>query len=201
MVKAVVRVMSECRIDSAHIVAHSMGTIVAAHLAVYQPKSVKSLALFGPLLCPPDPARAALRARGQKARSEGAAGMQAIANALVQASTSTESKRTRHAAIAFIRESLMAQDPEGYARNCDALADMQSVNTDAINTPTLLVTGDDDVVAPPTAVRAMADRVRHARVEVIRGCGHWTPIECPTECMRLLVPFYESIERTSLNLR
>ncbi len=194
-VKAVIRVMNECRIERAHIVAHSMGTIVAAHLAAYEPKLVKSLALFGPLLCPPEPARAALRARGQKARTEGVPGMQAIANALVQASTSAESKRSRHAAVAFVRESLMAQCPDGYGRSCDALADMQAANTDAIVAPTLLVTGDEDVVAPPASVRTMGDKIRGSRVEVIRGCGHWTPLECPDECMKFLSAFYEKIQR------
>ena len=58
-----------------------MGTIVAAHLAAAEPGRVASLALFGPLLAPPEPARAAIRARAAKAR-EG--DMQPIADALVQ---------------------------------------------------------------------------------------------------------------------
>jgi 3-oxoadipate enol-lactonase len=196
-VKAIIRVLGECGVERAHVVAHSMGTIVAAHLGAYEPKMVKSLVLLGPLLCPPDPARSALRARGQKARAEGVAGMQAIADALVQASTSAESKRARHAAIAFVRESLMAQNPEGYGRSCEALADMQSANTDAITAPALLITGDEDVVAPPSAVRAMGNKISGAKVEVIRGCGHWTPLESPDECMKLIAHFYASLERNA----
>jgi 3-oxoadipate enol-lactonase len=195
--KAIIRVMGEYGVERAHVVAHSMGTIVAAHLAAYEPKMVKSLVLLGPLLCPPDPARTALRVRGQKARVEGVVGMQAIAEALVHASTSAESKRARHAAIAFVRESLMAQNPDGYGRSCDALADMQSVNTDTVFAPTLLITGDEDVVAPPSSVRAMGNRINGAKVEIIRGCGHWTPLECPDECMKVITPFYASLERNA----
>ncbi len=198
-VKAIIRVMKACAVERAHLVAHSMGTIVAAHLAAYEPKMVKSLALFGPLLCPPDAARSALRARGQKARNESVVGMHAIANALVQASTSAESKRARHTAIAFVRESLMAQSPDGYARSCEALADMQPANPEAIVAPTLLVTGDEDVVAPPSSVRAMGNKIRGAHVEVIRGCGHWTPLECPDECMKFVSQFYESLRRGTRN--
>lgn len=31
---------------------------------------------------------------------------------------------------------------------------------------------------------------RSCRVEVLRGCGHWTPLEKPEECVRLLQRFY-----------
>src|SRR5262245_4910886 len=82
-------VMERAGVRSAHVVAHSMGTIVAAHLAAAHPERVKSLALFGPLLAPPDQARVAIRGRGAKAR-EG--DMQPIADALVVASTSSETK-------------------------------------------------------------------------------------------------------------
>jgi 3-oxoadipate enol-lactonase len=151
---------------------------------------VRSLALFGPLLAPPDPARANIRARAEKVRYEGPDGMQAIADALVQASTSSETKSRRHAAVAFVRESLMRQDPDGYARSCEALADMQPADTAKIDCPALLVTGDEDVVAPPQAVRMMGAKISGSRVEVLRGCGHWAPVEKPDECIQLLKHFY-----------
>jgi pimeloyl-ACP methyl ester carboxylesterase len=28
-------------------------------------------------------------------------------------------------------------------------------------------------------------------VEVLRGCGHWTPLEKPEECVGLLQRFYQ----------
>jgi 3-oxoadipate enol-lactonase len=184
------RVLAAAGVQRAHVVGHSMGTIVAAHLAVQEPRLVRSLALFGPLLAPPDPARTSIRARGRKARAEGAAGMQEIADALVQASTSTETRARRPAAVAFVRESLMRQDPDGYARSCDALADAQPADAMRIGCPTLLVTGDEDAVAPPQAVRSMGEKIAGARVEVLRGCGHWTPLEKPEECTDLLRRFH-----------
>lgn len=193
-VQASLRALAAAGASRAHVVAHSMGTIVAAHLAAAQPAMVRSLALFGPLLAPADPARAAIRARGQKARTEGATGMQAIADTLVQAATSASTKGRRHAAVAFVRESLMRQPPDGYARSCDALADAQAADVARIKCPTLLVTGDEDMVAPPQAVRLMGDRIAEGgtavRVEVLRGCGHWTPVEMPDECMELLRRFH-----------
>ena len=70
---------------------------------------------------------------------------------------------------------------------------MQAVDPSRVGCPTLLVTGDEDVVAPPQAVRQMRDRLAetNARVqcEVLRGCGHWTPLEMPDECVDLLRRF------------
>lgn len=176
-------------VSRVHVVGHSLGTIVAMHLAASMPAMVRSLCLFGPLLAPPDSARDAIRARGKKARDEGVPGMQLIADAVQQATTSSETKQRRPSAIAYVRESLMRQDADAYARTCDALAAAQAAETSAIDCPMLLITGDEDVVAPPQAVRQMASKISGARVEVLRGCGHWTPVEKPEECSDLLRRF------------
>jgi pimeloyl-ACP methyl ester carboxylesterase len=189
--QAALRILAASGQERAHLVAHSLGTIVAMHLAAREPRTVRSLALFGPLLAPPDAARATIRARGDKARSEGAAGMQAIADALVQSVLATETKAKRHAAVAFVRESLMRQDADGYARTCDALAEAQAADVSRIACPTLLVTGDQDIVAPPQAVRALGERIAGSQIEVLRGCGHWEPVEKPDECIELLRRFYQ----------
>lgn len=186
-IRAIFHVMEKTGLERFHVAAHSMGTIVAAHLAALHPEKVLSLALFGPLLAPPEPARAAIRARAAKAR-EG--DMQPIADALIQSSLSSFSRTKQLSTVAFVRESLMRQDPEGYARSCDALAEMQAADTTRIDCPVLLVTGDEDAVAPPQSVRAMGGRLKGSRVEVLRSCGHWTPVEKPEECIDFLNRFY-----------
>lgn len=191
-VERTLRVMQHADVERAHVVAHSMGTIVATHLAASEPSRILSLTLFGPLLAPPDSARPAIRARAAKAR-EG--DMQPIADALLATSVSAETRSKRPAAVAFVRESLMRQDPEGYARSCEALAAMAPADTSRIDCPTLLATGDEDAVAPPQAVRMMSERIAGSRVEVLRGCGHWTPVEKPEECVGLLKRFL--LERRS----
>ena len=186
-------VCARLNVTSAHWIGHSMGTIVCQHLAVAAPKLVRSVALFGPLIVPPDAARAALRTRAAKARSDGAAGMHEIALALVNAALSSDTRQRLPLAVAFVRESLMRQDGEAYARNCEALADAQPAAVEQIKAPVLLVTGEEDGVAPPQAVRAMAEKLYGApstRVVVLPRCGHWTPIERPDECQRELRDFF-----------
>ena len=185
-------VCERLQVRRAHFLGHSMGTIACQHLALAAPKLVRSLALFGPLAAPADAARPALRARAAKARGEGAAGMQDITETLLNAALSADTRQRQPLASAFVRESLMRQDAEAYARNCEALADAQAAAVEGISCPVLLVTGDEDGVAPPLAVQALAQRLHAApskRVVVLPRCGHWTPIERAEECQRELREF------------
>ncbi len=183
----VVRACRVLGVGRAHFAGHSMGTIVCQHIAVQHPALVQSLALFGPLLAPPDAARQAMRARAAKVRAEGMAG---VADAILQAATSSDTRSNQPVAAAFVRELLMRQDPEGYARNCEALADAQPADVAQIRCRTLLVTGDEDQIAPPSSVRALGGMIEGARVVVFNRCGHWTPIERAAECSAELGSFY-----------
>ena len=195
-VQALLSLCTRLGIARAHWVGHSMGTIVCQHLAVFQPALVQSLTLFGPLKAPPEPARAALRARAAKARAEGVAGMHEVTQALLAASLSADTRQHQPLAVAFVRESLMRQDAEAYASVCEALADAQAAAVQAISCPVLLVTGDEDGVAPPQAVRALAERLhaaRSTRVVVLPRCGHWAPVERATECQTELRNFIAAL--------
>ncbi|VWX61498.1 Pimeloyl-ACP methyl ester carboxylesterase [Burkholderiales bacterium 8X] len=190
-VEALTAVCERLGIARAHWLGHSMGTIVCQHIAARQPARVASMALFGPLIAPPDAARTAMKARAAKAR-DGAAAMQEITEALMKAAVSAETRQRQPVAMAFVRESLMRQDGDSYARSCEALAAAEPAAIENIEAPALLVTGDEDGVAPPQSVRAMSDRLHRAaskRVVVLAKCGHWTPVERPDECQRELREF------------
>jgi 3-oxoadipate enol-lactonase len=88
--------------------------------------------------------------------------------------------------VPFLRESHMRQDPEGFAQSCEALAAAEGADLRFLRCPTLIVTGDEDAVAPPSAAQAIADKVKGAKVKVLEHCGHWTPFERPRDCARLL---------------
>lgn len=188
MVEAVAGVCRELDITQATFLGHSMGTIVCQHLA-QQPGLVSRLALFGPLACPPEAARPNIRARAEKAAAGGLAAMQEIADAIVQGATSKDTKAHQPVTLALVRESLMRQSAEGYARSCEALAEAQSAALEDIIVPVLLVTGDEDGVAPPAAVQAMAERLPQAKMVVLSGCGHWTTMERAADCLQLLQEF------------
>jgi 3-oxoadipate enol-lactonase len=186
-VDALVRLLRGLGLERAHFVGHSMGTIVCQHLAVQQPRLVRSLVLFGSLAAPADAGRQGLRDRAQKVR---AGGMAEVADAIIQATTSAETRHSQPVTVACIREVLMRQDPEGYARSCEALAAAEAADARRIACPALLVTGDEDAVAPASGARALAERIDGARVSVLNRCGHWTTLERAAECTAALRDFY-----------
>jgi len=188
LVDAVLRVCAQLGVSRAHFAGHSMGTIVCQHLVVRAPERVRSLALFGTLLAPPDPARQGLKTRAAKARDEGMFG---IADAIVQGSLSSSSREQLPVVVAFVRESLLAQDPEGYARTCEALAAADPAAIESIDAPTLLVAGDEDAVGSVEVARDIARRIGDAQVEVLPRCGHWMTAERATECQSHLRRFLE----------
>jgi 3-oxoadipate enol-lactonase len=195
-VDTLVSICNRLNVTRAHWIGHSLGTIVCQHLAISHPKLVRSLALFGPLIAPPEAARTAIRARAAKARGEGLAGMHEIALGLLNAAISSDTRQRSPLAVAFVRESVMRQNPDGYARTCDALAEAAAAPVDRIEAPVLLVTGDEDGVAPPQQVRVFAEKLHNARssrVVVLPRCGHWTPIERPDECARELREFLAGV--------
>ncbi len=177
--------------DRVHLAGHSLGTIICQHFAVAHPALVASLALIGPFPQPPDAARKALRERAAKVRAEG---MAAIADAIVAGGTSEDTRVNTPAAAAFVRESIMAQPAEGYARNCEALAEARSAELSRIACPALLLTGDADRTAPPDTGRAMASALPQAELQILPGCGHWATVERAKQLNYALTLFHARLK-------
>lgn len=168
------RIIAQLGEKTVHLAGHSMGTIVCQHLAAQSPETVATLMLVGALTEPPDAARNAMRDRAAKVRS---GGMQAVADAVTSAGTASDTKINHPASVAFVRESLMAQNPEGYARNCEALANARAADHSAIRCPVLLLTGEEDRSAPVAVARSLNSAIQDSQLELLPGCGHWATIE------------------------
>jgi 3-oxoadipate enol-lactonase len=174
----------------AHVVGHSFGTLIAQHIAARHPERVASLTLFGPILEPQDAARDRLRARAATARHEG---MGMVADQLAGSALSTAAASENPVAVAFVRESHMRQDVEGFARSCEALGQAEKADHRLIDCPTLIVTGDEDAVGPASIAQELAEKIGSAKTVVLHRCGHWTPIERSKECSTLLAEFIRGI--------
>lgn len=170
-----------------HLAGHSLGTIICQHYAARYTDRVASLALVGAFPEPPEAARKALRNRAGKVRAEG---MAAIADTIVAAGTSDDTKANNLAAAAFVRESIMAQPAEGYACACEALAALKRADLSGLRCPTLLLTGDQDRTAPPDIGAALAATVAGAEFRVLDGCGHWATIERAKQVNYAMALFY-----------
>lgn len=174
-------------VDSARVVGHSMGTLVVRRLAARHPGTVSHLALLGAVNPPPEAGQQAQRDRAATVREKGQI---AVADAVMTNATSESTRRDHPAAAALVRELVLRQDPEGYARNCLALAGTPDPGPVDPAVALLLLTGDEDKVGPPEASRALAEAHGSATVEVFDGCGHWTAIEKPAEVTDHLLKFF-----------
>lgn len=178
LVSAVRDCLRAAGVDRAHFVGHSMGSLICQYLAAETPGLVHSLALFGPILEPPAAARQALAERAAEARAKGMAG---VAEAVATGSVSGHP-----VARAFVRESVMGQDPAGYAAHCEALSVAEAADLSAIRCPTLLLAGEADPVAPVDMARRLQERIAGARLEIVPGVAHWMMLESPERCAALL---------------
>lgn len=167
--------LSKYNIKSATLVAHSLGGLIALNFALKHPSLVKKLILIGP---GPSPLPAAAsEATIKRAAAVRASGMQAsgVAETVANVATSSTTKASRPLAMGAIRSSLLSQDPEGYAKGCMALAGTAgtTLEIEKVDVPTLIVAGDEDKISSLEWAEKMGKRMPKAKVEVLKGVGHW----------------------------
>uniref|UniRef100_A0A0C4DJ50 Bifunctional 4-hydroxyphenylacetate degradation enzyme n=1 Tax=Fusarium oxysporum (strain Fo5176) TaxID=660025 RepID=A0A0C4DJ50_FUSOF len=160
----------------ATLFAHSLGCLAALNFALDNPSLVGKLVLVGPPPSPlPDAASKGAYARAAIVRSMG---MRAVADAVVDAGTSGHSKQMNPTAIAAVRLSLLGQDPESYAKATWALAGAtQELKVEQIQAKTLIITGEEDKVSPPSLCEKYASRIQDAQLVVLNNVGHWHVFE------------------------
>jgi pimeloyl-ACP methyl ester carboxylesterase len=163
---------------TAHVVAHSLGTLVAQQLAAAAPQRVRSLVLLGPVRAQADAAKTATRARAATVREKG---MIAVADTIVQNATSPAARAANPLVAAMIRELLLGQDAESYAQACEALASADNPDLAKITADTLLLAGKDDKVSPQATLDGMKSGLSGKTIETdtVADCGHWTVTEAP----------------------
>ncbi|KAL9097298.1 MAG: hypothetical protein Q9165_000725 [Trypethelium subeluteriae] len=163
--------------QSAVIIAHSMGCLVAETFAIQNPHLVQQLILIGP---PPSPLPAAA-GEGciKRAAAVRAGGMSAVASTVVEGGTSEKTKSSNPLAVAAVHQSLLAQDPEGYAKGCTALAGSAQnvIDVEKIECPTLIITGSEDKISPAAHVEAMTGKLHDGKSVILQGVGHWHAFE------------------------
>lgn len=75
----------------------------------------------------------------------------------------------------------------GYAAQFYALTGYSSLGwLHRLNVPTLVIAGDDDAIVPMVNARVLALLLPQARLEIVRGGGHWFVLERTAEVVRCL---------------
>jgi pimeloyl-ACP methyl ester carboxylesterase len=161
------------------LVAHSMGCLVASLFAYQHPNIVNKLILIGPPPCPlPGPGAENSIKRAAAVRAEG---MRNVAMTVATAGTSEKTKSSRPLAFTAVQMSLLAQDPEGYAKGCTALAgakDLTNIDFSRLgqSAKSLIITGEEDKISPPAHVTKLAETMNAAK-NILSDVGHWHVFE------------------------
>ena len=95
------------------------------------------------------------------------------------------------------REIIAATKPEGIAAALEAMAQRadSSSTLASMTCPVLIVAGEDDTLTPPEVARRMQQAASTARLEILSGAGHMSPVERPEAFLDALRPFLEGLPR------
>ena len=182
--------------DAAHVVSHSLGTLVAQELAATEPTRARSLVLLGPVRAQPDAAKEATRARAATVREKG---MTAVADVITQNATAAAARAANPLVSGVLRELLLGQEAESYAQMCEALAAAENPDLAKVTADVLLLTGLDDKVSTEAIREAMKTSLAKVTSETVKDCGHWTVTEAPAFVATQTLAFLRKLEGTSTN--
>lgn len=183
LARAVTDALKATGVSRAILVGHSMGSLLAQHMAVTAPHRVQGLILFGALTEPPPAARQGLLERAETALRDGMSG---IADTVADTSLSAQSRAENPVVHAFVKESLMRQPPAGYAAHCRALAQARALVPLKIRAPVHLITGAEDGVAPPAMAKTLNRILPRSKLDILSNVGHWPMLEAPQTAGRIL---------------
>lgn len=114
--------------------------------------------------------------------------MEAMANTVPTAATGPNASNL---AKAFIRETLLNQNPEAYIALCLAIANAPAIDYAAIKAPFLLIAGQEDKSSSLEGCEKVYGLMQSAskRMEVLRDVGHWHCFEAPEHVGKVIEDF------------
>lgn len=137
-------------------------------------------------------ARAARYAMSATAKKDG--GWSAV-SAMLEKLLSTTSLAQPSEIANFIAQIMRDCTPAAIAAAQHAMAERQdfSCHLPFLETPTLVLAGQHDVIAPPDQTEQWAARIADAQFRTIPGAAHLSPVECPDEFNRFVFEFLQSV--------
>jgi 3-oxoadipate enol-lactonase len=184
------RFLDAAGVERATLVGHSVGCMIAEHVAVRFADRVDGLALLGGALRWRREAGPVFEERVRLAR---AGQMDEIAAAVAQTGLS-EGCRDRDPTLhGLFCELIASNDPRAYADWSAATAVAEMTEAHRVSCPALACCGELDPVTPPAFAEAIAAAIPGGRTAVIEGAAHWCQVEAPAAVGDTLLEFLAKI--------
>jgi 3-oxoadipate enol-lactonase len=189
----VAALLSALGVERAHVLGASFGGFVAQEFALRHPGRTRSLVLCctsfgGPRHCPPAPETLSAIASTKGLNTE-----ERVRQNLLLAFSPSYVEREREEVERVI--SLRAENPvpeSAYTRQLQAALEFDAESrVSGISAPTLVITGDADVIVPHENSFNLAARIPGARLRVVEGGSHTFFIERADEFNRAVIEFIE----------
>ena len=162
------------------LVGTSYGANLALAISRAAPERVSSLWLMG--------CNASAPAAGGP---DLAAGLEATPDAIIEFLAGIVVRPTDHAASAAFKAMAHRVGAPAGAAQARALAGRSDIwsRLGELRMPALIMSGDEDPIAPPACGQQLAQAMPHARVELMSQCGHLPALEQPTQADALFHAF------------
>jgi pimeloyl-ACP methyl ester carboxylesterase len=106
---------------------------------------------------------------------------------MVERMFSAAFRETADPIVGTLKTVFERMSPTGYANAVSILRDADlSERLARVQSPTLVVAGQQDPLCPPQKQQALIDALPRAELSVL-DCGHFPPVEQPAEFARLLL--------------
>lgn len=182
--------MDALGIERAHVVGHSLGSMIAQRMALSAPDRVAGLVLvsstFGGPKCVPIPAAAMQSMMDRSGPPEAVIerGLRiAFAPGFAERNPAVyQEVKAYRMTFPVPGAQYAAQVMAGAGHDTEALLNQ-------VRSPTLIVTGDQDVVVPAGNAELLRARIPKAMAEVLPGVGHMLPVEVPEQLAGMLTRF------------
>ncbi|PSJ28938.1 hypothetical protein B7P34_10080, partial [Streptosporangium nondiastaticum] len=161
----------------------SLSAAVGIDLALRHPHRLASLALVAasPRYGTPD----SWRQRGETVRREG---LDPVARSAPERWFTANFSGAQPAIVDWAVQMVGTTDTYAYVAACDALAAFDvRAELARISVPTLVIVGAEDTTTPPADARVLVAGIHDAKLAVVPGASHLTPVEQPAAVTDLLV--------------
>ena len=162
------------------LVGTSYGANLALAIALAAPERVSSLWLMG--------CDASAPAAGGP---DLAAGLEATPDAIVDFLAGIVVRPVDHAAVASFKAMAQRVGASAGAAQARALASRDDIwsRLGELSMPALILSGDEDPIAPPACGQQLAQAMPYARFELVSQCGHLPALEQPARAAALFRAF------------